>query len=461
MVGELINTGYCLVKRKTMTQEKPCSPSIAGAASTDSGKALRKRAEEVFWEKAAWIPENLEVLSPEEVRQTLHELRVALQQAHDELEQLVADRTEGLMRVNEELRKEIAERKREEEALKESRILIDSVVENVPLMIFLKESTDLRFVIFNRAGEELLGYDRKSLLGKNNLDLFPPEQAAHFMAKDREVLDGEAGILEIPEEPIQTAKKGQRWLHTRKVCIKGADGATKYLLGISEDITERKQAEKKIQASLLEKETMLKEIHHRVKNNLQIIGSLLNTQSSYLPDEKAREALQESVARVRAMAMIHTQLYESEDLNRVDFSLFIRDLIGNIGESYRRVEHPVQINVDADGISFGIGTSIPCGLILNELVSNALKHAFPEGKEGEIHIRMRLEDNRVALTVQDNGIGFPKSIDLTKVKSMGLRLVNILVRQMNGKIDMQVDSGTTWTITFSINNEREWQNGSD
>jgi PAS domain S-box-containing protein len=137
----------------------------------------------------------------------------------------------------------ITERKRAEEELRESKALIETVVENVPLMIFLKEATDPRFVICNRAGEELLGYDRKALLGRNNLDLFPPEQAAHFMAKDREVLDEEAGRLDIPEELILTGKKGQRLLHTRKVCIRGADGTTKFLLGISDDITERKPTE--------------------------------------------------------------------------------------------------------------------------------------------------------------------------------------------------------------------------
>jgi two-component system cell cycle sensor histidine kinase/response regulator CckA len=125
---------------------------------------------------------------------------------------------------------DITERKRAELELMESKALVDAVVENVPLMIFLKEAEELRFVLFNRAGEENLGYDRKDLLGKNNLDLFPPEQAAHFMARDREVLDGETGVLDIPEEPILTNKKGQRLLHTRKVCIRGGDGATKYLL---------------------------------------------------------------------------------------------------------------------------------------------------------------------------------------------------------------------------------------
>jgi hypothetical protein len=124
-----------------------------------------------------------------------------------------------------------------------SKRLLDSIIENVPLMIFLKEATDLRFVLFNRAGEELVGYDRKDFLGKSDLDLFPPDQAANFMAKDREVLDGEMSLLDIPEEPILTAKKGRRLLHTRKVCIRDADGKSKFLLGISEDITERKQAE--------------------------------------------------------------------------------------------------------------------------------------------------------------------------------------------------------------------------
>jgi PAS domain S-box-containing protein len=152
--------------------------------------------------------------------------------------------------------RDITERVRAEEALRESKALVDAVVDNVPLMVFLKEATDLRFVLFNRAGEDLVGYDRSTFLGKNNLDLFPPDQAAHFMSKDREVLDGAAGVLDIPEEDILTAKKGLRLLHTRKVCIRGADGTTKYLLGVSEDITERKRAE----AALRESETRFREI---------------------------------------------------------------------------------------------------------------------------------------------------------------------------------------------------------
>jgi PAS domain S-box-containing protein len=175
------------------------------------------------------------------------------------------------------------ERKRAVDKLKESKTLIEAVVENVPLMIFLKEAIDLRFVIFNRAGEELLGYDRKDLLGKNNLDLFPPEQAAHFMAKDREVLDGKAGMLDIPEELIQTARKGQRLLHTRKVCIRGSDGATKYLLGISEDITERKEAEKQLQDTLIS-------LKKAVGVTIQAMVSAVETRDPYTAGHQVRSA---------------------------------------------------------------------------------------------------------------------------------------------------------------------------
>jgi two-component system cell cycle sensor histidine kinase/response regulator CckA len=179
---------------------------------------------------------------------------------------------------------DITERKRRDEELREAKLLIDAVIENIPLMVFLKESRDLRFVVFNRAGEDLLGYDRKELLGKNNLDLFPPEQAAFFMAKDREVLATDV-LLDIPEEPIQTAKKGERLLHTRKVSIKGADGVTKYLLGISEDITERRHAEIRLaQADRLSTMgTLAAGIAHEINNPLTYVLCNLESLSQDVP----------------------------------------------------------------------------------------------------------------------------------------------------------------------------------
>jgi PAS domain S-box-containing protein len=348
---------------------------------------------------------------------------------------------------------DITEHKRAEKELKESKMLIDAVVENVPLMIFLKESQNLRFVLFNRAGEELLGYNRKVLLGKNNLDLFPPEQAAHFMAKDREVLDGEVGMLDIPEEPIQTAKKGQRLLHTRKVCIRGADGITKYLLGISEDITERKRAEEQIRKDLREKEVMLKEIHHRVRNNLNVITSLLNLQSDRIATkEQALAAFEESKNRIYAMALVHSNLYKEDDFSRIDLTAFIKNLTQNLTQVYQT---DALIDIHIEEISLDLNNAIPCGLILNELITNALKHAFPGGRKGLITIGLRvLKNDTYELAVQDDGVGLPKEIDVRKAKSLGLIIVNQLVGQIDGALEVARGKGTRFHITFPVSGER-------
>ena len=199
--------------------------------------------------------------------------------------------------VERELREAMGrrERKRAEAELQEAKALVETVVEHIPLMIFLKEATDLRFVIFNRAGEELLGYDRKALLGKNNLDLFPPEQAVHFMVKDREAL-AEHGVVDIPEEPILTAKKGLRLLHTRKVGILGADGTTKYLLGISEDITERKKAEGDLQESL-------RGLRKAISGIIQVLSAVSEIRDPYTAGHQRRMAhLAQAIARELGLA---------------------------------------------------------------------------------------------------------------------------------------------------------------
>jgi PAS domain S-box-containing protein len=177
--------------------------------------------------------------------------------------------------------RDITRNKQAEEEIKETKTLFQTVVENIPLMIFLKESKELRFILFNHAGEELLGYDRKVLLGKNDMDLFPPDQVAYFMAKDREVLDGKTGMLDIPEEPILSAKKGQLLLHTRKVRIQGADGKTKYLLGVSENITEQKQNQINLQNSLIK-------LQETIKGTIETIALIVEARDPYTAGHQKR-----------------------------------------------------------------------------------------------------------------------------------------------------------------------------
>jgi len=344
---------------------------------------------------------------------------------------------------------DITERKNSEEKLIETKALLDTVIENVPHMIFLKEATDLRFVMFNRAGEELVGYDRKAFLGKNDLDFFPPEQAAHFMAKDRVVLDGEISLLDIPEEPILTAGKGQRLLHTQKVCIRGIDGKTKYLLGISEDITERRQAEEKIKNLLTEKEILLKEVYHRIKNNMNTVASIMSLQMDTLKEPSAIAALNDARSRVVSMMLLYDKLYRTDNLKELSFKKYISPLVDEIiGNFPNRTIVKIEKNIE----SFMVDTqkTSHLGIIINELLTNIMKYAFAGRAAGLITISASTNNNHATIIVQDNGIGIPESIDITNSSGFGLQLVEMMTKQLRGTIKIERNNGTKFILEFNL-----------
>ena len=215
------------------------------------------------------------------------------------------------------------------------------------------------------------------------------------------------------------------------------------------EITRRLEAEGRIRTSLREKEVLLKEIHHRVKNNLQIISSLLNLQTGQIEDERAEALFRESQDRIRSMALIHERLYQSEDLARVDFAEYIRSLVGYLVRSYSAEAGSVRVETEVDDVSLGIDSAIPCGLIVNELVSNALKYAFPEGREGRIYVQLReARDGGYRLVVSDDGVGFPEGLDFRMTESLGLQLVTTLLDQLEGRIELDSCKGTRFTMTF-------------
>jgi PAS domain S-box-containing protein len=307
---------------------------------------------------------------------------------------------------------------------------------------------DLRVVTVSRSFYDFFKVNPEETVGQLIYDLGNKQWDIPKLRELLETILPQKATFDNYEVEHDFATIGRRTMLLNARQIQRVLGKERIILLAIEDITDRKRAEEKIKASLLEKETMLKEIHHRVKNNLQVISSLLALQSSYLQDEKAKEMFQNSMDRVMTMANIHTMLYQSKNLSMVDFGGFIRDLAGRLQQSYGIAGLPVGIHVNVSDVSLTIETSIPCGLILNELVSNALKHAFPEGRGGEVNISMTTAGDRFVLTVQDNGIGFPEAVDFQNTKSLGLELVNLLVGQMNGAITLTVEGGATFTITF-------------
>jgi len=242
----------------------------------------------------------------------------------------------------------------------------------------------------------------------------------------------------------------------RANCVKDDNNRITGLVGIHTDITERVQAEEQIQKDLKEKEILLKEIHHRVKNNLQIVGSLLGLQAKHIKDKQALEMFEESRNRVRSMALVHENLYRSKDFANINFAKYIKNLTDQLVKTYIIDSGKIELDVKVEDVCPGIDQAIPCGLIINELVSNALKHAFPPSlkRKGKIEIAVHsMEADEIELTVKDNGVGIPKELDIRKTESLGLKLVTILAEdQLDGKVTLDRSGGTKFTIRFKQEN---------
>jgi PAS domain S-box-containing protein len=228
------------------------------------------------------------------------------------------------------------------------------------------------------------------------------------------------------------------------------DGKLLRVWGTQRDITELKKTEEKLKSSLFEKEILIKEIHHRVKNNLQIITSLIKLQSVYVKDKLSLELFNESYNRVQSMALVHQKLYQSKDLARIDFGEYTRTLVTHLAQSLGVNTKSIAVNVNADSVYLSIDTAIPCGLIINELLTNAVKHAFRKQKKGEIWVRVCLEGDMNYIEVSDNGCGLPKEIDIKNLQSFGLRLVSTLSGQIKADFEAKRNNGSVFKLTFPV-----------
>ena len=216
----------------------------------------------------------------------------------------------------------------------------------------------------------------------------------------------------------------------------------------STNLTREKRDREQIERSLKEKETLLQEIHHRVKNNMQIVSSLLRLQSQHVKDPETQEIFNACQNRINSMALIHTALYQSKNIARIDFNAYISRLMRQLILAYNQQDSSLDYSVDVQDIHLEIDKAIPCGLIISELISNSLKHAFPSQKKGLISVHMQEQRGKYILAIKDNGTGFPEGIDFRKSGTLGLQLVTDLTSQLGGTIDLNTDKGTEFIITF-------------
>ncbi|AUB56133.1 MULTISPECIES: sensor histidine kinase [Methanobacterium] len=299
------------------------------------------------------------------------------------------------------------------------------------------------FIEVNDVACKRLGYNREELLGMNPRDI-----------------NNEETIRQIPRRMEKIIRNGNSTFEAVNLTRDGVEipvevsahifnlRGEKMVLSILRDITRRKESEAQLLQSLNEKELLLKEIHHRVKNNLMVISSLLNLQSKYIKDKAALEVFRESQNRARSMALIHTMLYQSTDLKCINFGDYIAKLTSELFRTYITQDN-IDLNLDVGEVLLDINTSIPLGLIVNELVSNSLKHAFPHGEKGEVTVRFHKVNDHFTFQVSDTGIGFPSDLDYQRTNSLGMRLVNTLTDQLDGEIELDTTRGTSFTINFS------------
>lgn len=250
-----------------------------------------------------------------------------------------------------------------------------------------------------------------------------------------------------------TTKEGQvRWMRDyARPIYSESEGRVTSIQGAIQDITEQKEAEQQIQKDLKEKEILLKEIHHRVKNNLQVICSLLSLQSQRIENQTALEKFEDTRNRVRSMALVHEELYQSKDFEAVDFSRYISNLAHDLFQVYAKEAGRVDLSVNVKNVFIELDRAVPCGLIISELISNSLKHAFPESykKRGKIEIDLQPgQKEEIVLTVKDNGIGIPKDLKIEETESLGMKLLTILTEQIGGSIKLERKGGTKFTIKF-------------
>ena len=344
--------------------------------------------------------------------------------------------------------RDISQRRRTEEALQASEERFRSLVESTGDWVWEVDQKGV-YTYVSPQIRNLLGYAPEEMIGKTPFDLMPNDEAQRISEIFKSSTANKESIRNL--ENFNRHKDGRLVvLETSGVPFYDSHGDFGGYRGIDRDITERKLVEERLEASLREKETLLRELYHRTKNNMQVISNLIDLQVLAVNDEKTLKLFKETQNRIKTMALVHEKLYQSKDLSNLNLKDYMGDLANALLGSYQLSGDRISLKLDVETISVSIDTATPCGLIINELMSNSLKHAFPGDRRGEVSLVLhQSEKGEIDMRFSDNGIGLPKGFDFKNTRSLGLTLVrNLSVKQLKGTVEVRTEHPTEFRIKF-------------
>jgi PAS domain S-box-containing protein len=347
--------------------------------------------------------------------------------------------------------RDITESLRSQQKIREQDAKIRSIFDNAANMLIWTIDTNYCLLSFNHNFIQVLKtyFAIEPRIGMSMAEIIKPllsqDLYDYSIQSFEKTFNGKTSEL---EGPFKTKNNQTIWIETFLNPILMEGGAIKEISCISHEITEKKASESQIRQSLKEKEVLLKEVHHRVKNNLQVISSILNLQSSYVKDDQILSILRESQNRIKSMSYIHESLYQTKNFSSINFSEYIVNLSNNLFHSYQIFDNFIELKLKVDPVNLNLDQAIPCGLIVNELITNALKYAFKNKKAGEIFIGISEKEKTVSIQIEDNGVGLPEGFNYLKTETLGLQLVATLVEQLDGQLELKSEKGTNYLITF-------------
>jgi PAS domain S-box-containing protein len=324
---------------------------------------------------------------------------------------------------------------------------LEAIIEQAPVGIAYHKQ-DEKWLRVNQQLADMLGYNKSELVELEFNDFIHPEDLEEGRELDRKLMEGTENSYKTEKKYLK--KDGSELIgRLSKALIRHEDQAENYVVSILEDVTRQKEFEKNLKKALHEKELLLAEVHHRVNNNLALINGLLELELNSIENEICHNHFKKSQNRIKSIGIVHQKLYQANDFSKLPLHEYTKEILSSVQKNWDIGNTEIAFRSDIEHVTLNVNQAIPCGLVLNELVTNACKHAFPNGKKDpEIYVNIHEEGNQIVITVSDNGIGLPSTIRLDESDTIGFTILNVLCKQLNANVEISNNPGTTFIIRF-------------